>query len=370
MSDPKPAWMPDWQSMQKQFFTAWTDATRGGALPSAPVHEGFDVWLKLFNSRESGNEALDRVVGSARQFAEFLQGVVGQLATTKPELNTPSAIREAIEKAFGGLGGQGNPVLDALRSIGSEGAKGFEEMFREWMKVARPLEQDARQMLALPAFGYTREQQERQQALLQAMAEYQEQNQRYNALMVKASRLGLDRFESKLAERSEPGREIGSLRALYDLYVDAAEEGYAEIAMSDEFREVYGAMVNAQMQVRRLVQGEVERHTAALGMPGRSELDTVHKRMQEMRRRIAELEARLDAQPQSAPPSPRSSPSADAAAPSKPARRPAAAKAAAAKPAARSAKAKPAAAKPAARSVEAEPAATQPTSPRRSRSRS
>lgn len=293
MSDPKAAWLPDWQSMQKQFFSAWTDAARGGAVPSLPVHEGFDVWLKLFGGRDSGNETLDRVVGSAKQFADFMQGVIGQLATTRPELGTPAALRESLEKALGGFSVQKNPLIDALRSVTGEGAKGFEEMFGEWMKVAGPLKADARSFMSLPAFGYNRESQERQQAMLRAFADYQEQNNRYNALMFKASRLGLDRFESKLAERSEPGREISSLRGLYDVFVDAAEEGYAEIALSAEFREVYGELVNAQMRVRQAVQGEVERATGALGMPGRSELDTVHKRNHDLRRRVAELEERL-----------------------------------------------------------------------------
>lgn len=293
MSDPKAAWLPDWQSMQKQFFSAWTDAARGGAAPSMPVHEGFDVWLKLFNSRDSGNEVLDRVVGSAKQFADFMQGVIGQLATTKPEFSTPAGVREALEKAFGGMGVQKNPVIDALRAVSSEGAKGFEDLFREFMKVAKPLENDARSLMSLPAFGYNRESQERQQALMQAMVDYNDQMNRYNTLMYKASRLGLDRFESKLAERSEPGREITSLRGLYDVFVDAAEEGYAEVALSDEFREAYGALVNSQMRVRQMVQGEVERSTAVLGIPGRTELDSVHKRNHEMRRRIAELEERL-----------------------------------------------------------------------------
>lgn len=293
MSDPKAAWLPDWQSMQKQFFSAWTDAARGGAAPSMPVHEGFDVWLKLFGGRDSGNDTLDRVVGSARQFADFMQGVIGQLATTRPELTTPAAVRETLEKAFGGLHAHKNPVIDALRSVSTEGAKGFEDLFREWMKVVKPLEADARGLMNLPAFGYSRESQERQQALAQAMLAYNDQMNRYNGLMYQASRLGLDRFESKLAERSEPGREITSLRGLYDVFVDAAEEGYAEVALSGEFREVYGDLVNAQMRVRALVQGEVERATAALGMPGRTELDSVLKRNNEMRRRIADLEERL-----------------------------------------------------------------------------
>lgn len=314
MSDPKAAWLPDWQSMQKQFFSAWTDAARGGVAPSTPVHEGFDVWLKLFGGRDSGNETLERVIGSARQFADFMQGVIGQLATTRPELSSPAALREALEKAFGGIDVHKNPVLDALRSVTGEGAKGFEDLFREWMKVAKPLEADARGLLNLPAFGYSRESQERQQALAQAVLACSDQMNRYNALMYRASRLGLDRFESRLAERSEPGREITSLRGLYDLFVDAAEEGYAEVALSEEFREVYGELVNAQMRVRQLVQGEVERASAALGMPGRTELDSVLKRSNEMRRRIADLEERLQRLESASLASPAPAPAASAAA--------------------------------------------------------
>ena len=41
-----------------------------------------------------------------------------------------------------------------------------------------------------------------------------------------------------------------SARALFDLWIDAAEEAYAEIALSPQFREVYGEFVNSQMRVR------------------------------------------------------------------------------------------------------------------------
>jgi len=315
MTDSKAAWMPDWQSMQKQFFSAWTDATRGNALPQMPIQQGFDLWMKSLGARDSGNEVLDKVVGGAKQFTDFMQGVIGQLATTPAEMATPASMREALEKAFGGLAPQNNPALDALRGISSEGAKGFEEMFREWLKQVKPLETDARSALSMPAFGMNRESQERKQAMMQAFADYQDQNNRYNTLMFKASRLGLDKFESKLAERSEPGREITSMRGLYDVFVDAAEEGYAEVALSAEFREVYGALVNSQMRVRQSVQDEVERSTASLGMPGRGELDTVHQRMHDLRKRVAELEEKLNQMNELATAAAGANPAGDAVAP-------------------------------------------------------
>ena len=63
--------------------------------------------------------------------------------------------------------------------------------------------------------------------------------------MAKTSQDAYARFESKLAEREEPGRQLGSVRALFDLWVDAAEEAYAASALSLEYRKAYGELVNA-----------------------------------------------------------------------------------------------------------------------------
>jgi polyhydroxyalkanoate synthesis regulator phasin len=145
---------------------------------------------------------------------------------------------------------------------------------------------DLKAWLQLPAFGYLREHQEHQQKGAVAWVEYQEQMARYNAQMLEAARRGFELFEGKLAEREQPGRQIESLRALYDLWVDAAEEGYAEIALSREFQDVYGELTNAQMRLRSQVQQEVERLSVDLGMPTRSELNSIGERLQALRREV------------------------------------------------------------------------------------
>jgi polyhydroxyalkanoate synthesis regulator phasin len=136
-----------------------------------------------------------------------------------------------------------------------------------------------------------------------AMVEYQDAVNRYNEQILKASQRSFEVFENKLGEREEPGRQIETPRALYDLWVDAAEEAYAEVALTDEFRQVYNDVVNAQMRVRSHVQAEVERIGADLGMPTRTELNSVHKRLHDLRRELraaggaaatAEIEALRD----------------------------------------------------------------------------
>src|SRR5690606_26795899 len=135
--------------------------------------------------------------------------------------------------------------------------------------------------LRIPAFGAGREHQERLQALARALVEYDEATSAYNALLLKATEHAFVRFEDKLAERAAPGKQIESTRALFDLWIDAAEEAYAQIALSPEFRTAYGRLVDAQMRVRAGVHAQVEQACVSLGMPTRAEVDSAHRKIVE-----------------------------------------------------------------------------------------
>lgn len=291
-------WSKDWRAMQEQFMGAWNNALAQASgkaqmpqMPQMPpLHEGFEMWSKLFGGNETGNEVLDRAVASSKQFVAFMQGALERAGGKGADAASWS---DALQKSFGQFSVSSNPALDAIRSAVGEGAKGWEQMFAEFSKGAAPLQQQLAASFEMPAFGYSREKQVAQQKLAQSFIEFNDQLNRYNALMLKASQLGMARFESKLGEQSEPGRGVQSLRALYDLWIDAAEEGYAEVALSDEFRNVYGELVNAQMRVRQLMQKEVEQATGALGMPTRTEVNASHAKLADIRRRIARIEEAL-----------------------------------------------------------------------------
>ena len=111
------------------------------------------------------------------------------------------------------------------------------------------------------------------------------------------------RFEAKLAEHEEPGRQIGSVRALFDLWVDAAEEAWAQMALSPEYRHAFGEMVNAQMRQRAAAQAVGEQAAATFGWPARSELDGAYRRLAEVERQLRRLQRR-DVVPAPRPPAP------------------------------------------------------------------
>jgi polyhydroxyalkanoate synthase subunit PhaE len=289
-------WINQWQALAQRYWDGWKaqgvtpPAGFGKMDVNAPWQAGLDQWAQLFGSGAQQSDLVDRVTSNAKSYVALMQsmlnGSLGQGGNAGP-----AAWTDVLRNGFNMPGMDpalwNNPLGVNFRDMAGQGAKGFEQLMAEFGRgAAGPFKQEMLSQLGMPAFGLAREHQERWQQLGTALVEYQEQTNRYNTLILKSSQQGFERFQSKLAEREEPGRQLDSVRAVYDLWIDAAEEAYAEIALSDEFRKVYGAMVNAQMRVRSLAQGEVEQQTRQLGIPTRSELKGVEKSLQELRRHL------------------------------------------------------------------------------------
>ncbi|HEY4293440.1 poly(R)-hydroxyalkanoic acid synthase subunit PhaE [Luteibacter sp.] len=204
-----------------------------------------------------------------------------------PAGGTPPA--DVAGRLFAGLSGYG----DWMRSVlGGEGpgaafASGLppfghgpatQPNFDEWARVAND-------MLSMPAFGLTREQQEEQQALLRAWIDYLGHYQRYQALLQGVH----ERANAALREQGAPA-DAESMRSIYDRWVNLAEESYAEAALSEEFREVYASLVNAQMRLKLLQRRQVERVAVQAGMPTRKEVDSLGERLQAARRELRHMQ--------------------------------------------------------------------------------
>jgi len=287
-------WMKDWQALQKQYWTAWSDATRQAAgqppAPATPWHEGLEQWSRMFGGAGQQSETAERLLGSAKGYVALMQSMLAA-ATQRGDAGGPmQAWSDALRNGFNMPGIDpslfNNPLASMLQGIRGDGSKGFDQLAQSFAPFLDQAKREGMSWLNAPAFGYAREHQEHYQRMLAAFVDYQDAMKGYNELMLKASRRSFEIFENKLAERAEPGRQIESLRALYDLWVDAAEESYQEIALSPEFRKAYGDVVNAQMKVRGQIQAEVERVGTDLGMPTRTELNSVHKRLHELRREL------------------------------------------------------------------------------------
>jgi class III poly(R)-hydroxyalkanoic acid synthase PhaE subunit len=315
----------DFEAMARQYWNAWGQAMRqgglGAATPAQPAtqwQQAVDWWTQLMPGGSSqANDAVARFNQQASQWFGQMQQVAAQFAGQD---NSASEIGQAWRRAMGA--NADNPFPDMFKAMRGQGAHGLDEWLDQVKPYLEGFQQQAQRWQQLPAFGQYREHQERWQALQLAQQDYQQQTDAFNALMMKCAQRAFDVFEDKLTAHEEPGRQLTSARALFDLWIDSAEQAYAEIALSAEFREVYGALTNAQMRLRAAIQLEVEHLTGLFGMPTRTEIDSAHRKIADLERalrRAASASARPAAERRTAPAprAPVSAPEPVAAAPTK-----------------------------------------------------
>lgn len=286
----------DLGAMAQQYWSALTDAMRsagGASRPQDPWRAAMDSWSQFAGGgpRNDASDAVERFSTQARQWLGAMQQVAGQFAGRNAGAGE---IASAWKDALGG----GNVFAGLFEGLGGRGQSGFDQWYAQIAPMMNAfsgngliggLREESLSWLRMPAFGLNREHQERWQALAEAQLDLQRKNDDYATLMQEAGKDAFERFERKLAERSEPGRQLQSARALFDLWIDAAEEAYAEIALSPRFRRIYGDLVNAQMRVRAGVQREIERIGDLFGLPGRTEVDAAHRRIAELERQVRRL---------------------------------------------------------------------------------
>ena len=281
-------WPGDFDALARQYWANWGNAMRNDAASRGATptwQDAIQWWSQLAQGQSpDANAAVDRFNAQARDWYGQMQQVASQFAGRDA---APADITAEWKRAMGGIGE--NPFPDMFRAMQGQGAQGLEQWtaaIAPWLDAWR---NESRSLLGMPAFGIGREHQERLQKLAKAQIDLQQQEAAYNGLMLKAGQRAYAIFEKKLAGRDAPGKQLTTARALFDVWIEAAEEAYAEMALSPEFRDAYGARVNAQMRLRQSVQSEVEQMSAMFGMPTRSDLDAAFRKIADLERALRTL---------------------------------------------------------------------------------
>lgn len=247
--------------------------------------QAMGAWMALAKGAPGVEDAMSRMADPVQSFAQLLQSM-------SPAADGEGFSAAEITRRWRELLTQGDGD-GVLQMLGKAGTGWNPETLLAPLLDA--MQREAASALNQPAFGFAREHQARWQGLLKAQLEHQKAMSRYNALLRQSSEQAFALFESKLAEHEAQGRQLTSVRAIFDLWIDAAEEAYAQTAMTPEFREVYGDMVNTQMRLRAASQGELEQLCRALGLPTRSEVTATHRKLHALERELRTLRAQVAA---------------------------------------------------------------------------
>lgn len=150
-----------------------------------------------------------------------------------------------------------------------------------------------REALSTPAVGPMREHIERWQGAMLAQLDYQEAAREFSAQLGETMRLAQAHLRERLAERAAKDEPLTTSRALFDEWVEAGEQAWAERAGSDAFVAALGRFTNAEMKVRAAKADQINRLAESLGLPTRGEVDADHRRIAQLERELRRLRSEV-----------------------------------------------------------------------------
>jgi len=285
-------WAAQWFKAQQQFVDAWSDMAISGAPGNTSQTDlwaqGFDMWRKASGTQAQPDiqQAIDKCMDMGKEYFSMAEQISKSIsAGTQPA----EAINEWMEQLkqslqqFGAMPGfDGSAINDFMKQ--------WFNPTSSWQQMAAglaPMNQTAWQMpgmntssfnlgemidplgsmLEAPSVGYFREPQEKQQKGIQLGVAIE----------------SIQGFQSRLL-KIDTDTAPKSLRGLYDLWVEVSEEHYAEFAMSEEYQDLYGDMVNRLMIVKKHYSEITDDTLRAMNLPNTREVDTMQQRLQQLRR--------------------------------------------------------------------------------------
>lgn len=290
--NPQAPWLDAWMSMQQDVWKKLMSGQAGAMPPSMPGPAQFMQFFGVPLPDSSADvsrrmlEFGEGYLGVAREFWKLFQSAAPSGTATDAERlqRELEKLRASFTEGFARLYGApfGEEVMAAWKRMGeaAAGAMGG--------SGAAPIP-------GLPPLGLTREKQEAMQRLGGAALRYQQALVRFGELLARVSGDAVDRLSRRVVKRASGEAPIGSLRAMYDLWVESGEEAFAAAAHGAEFAKAQAELNDALTELRAEQQKQVEEWARALDLPTRAELNSLIRRIDTLRNRVREIEGEIEA---------------------------------------------------------------------------
>lgn len=304
-------WMQQWQTMASRSLATWS--------PTSP---------------ESSRETMERVLSGEQAFLSFVEMTLGMMKAVAPAIDVGEDWMNLLQRFLDqmkddllhgrsawmhteALTSVTNEVselwslysaelqrlqapwasayADAARSMAEAGRGDPTAMRETYAGLLDAYEVTFGRFLSAPAVGLTRESSER---LLKSFDAWVDMNRAAVDFQTEIANEGLHAVEAlvaRLVEMGEKGEQVTSLRQLFDLWSDTVDGVYYQLFGSDSFATLQGRYVNSMMEYRKRQAELLDEALESAGLPGRKEVDQVHRRIHELRREVRALKREVGA---------------------------------------------------------------------------
>lgn len=304
----------DWFQAQQQYWDAWFQGQRqffeqqNAANPAAGLPGQWETFFREWQNLTTGNKVPGAdnysqfFTQAGKGFLDMMEQFCQSNATTAPE-DTLKAWTDNMQKFWGSILQQNTQPFDAAAQFKSfsetftaAGPAFWGDLFKNPVPGQSHPHNAAGFLLdpfgfyvSMPGVGYTREKQEHINLLYRLWIDYEGQMRKYNIEMTKVGLQALQQFQTYITTPPEGAKPLESLKDIYIKFVDISEDVYAEFALSDEYTQMYGDVVNALTAYKKQLHEIADDVMEQVNLPNRQEVDSVHKRVHELRRENIQL---------------------------------------------------------------------------------
>ena len=139
----------------------------------------------------------------------------------------------------------------------------------------------------MPALGPAREQQESWQRLAQLAGRYAQAQMQVASQWSDIVGQALRELSARVAPRLKSGAAPGSMKEIYDLWVDSAESIYAQAARGATFVQAQAELTNVTSQLRSAQRELLEEWAKQFDLPTRAELNSIHQQLRDLKAALA-----------------------------------------------------------------------------------
>ena len=286
--------MRQWSEMANAWSKAASGALQSPAVPPPiPPGGGADVAQKFmaqFEQYLGVSRALWELLGRTasvpepeqrtRVFSDGLQSLQQQFAGLWGATAFGAPLSgAAMPFAQGGLGGFGFPGMMPGTPPGFASLFGGGNPFG----FGAPAASGPSPWLSMPALGPAREQQESWQKLAQISARVAQAQMKLSSQWNEIIALALRELGGKLSPQLSAGATPGSVKEVYDLWVNSAESAYARVAHGAAFIQAQSELTNALSQLRIAQRELLEDFSRQFDLPTRAELNSIHQQLRELK---------------------------------------------------------------------------------------
>jgi len=340
--------MQPWLDLQKKVLDSWQESV----APSTPAEEkkstnifmdsmrpfqeAMNQWVNLVTDTTTENlkkmgkdapffqETFDKII-SATTFQQDLKKFYDDLnATITGKDSDPTKFFSRWSDYYGKL--VGNQLLtslpDQIKNLFGKGMGGFDlssmtgpDFFKQWLETAQNMnnlliksmtgDQSAYadfvkawqdnftasfgQAFNLPQFTMNREQMEKQISSVDSMVTFINLLNEYVTTLVKTSRETMSKLVADYQALVVDGKNPQTFKEFYEYWWKMNEGAYHKLFSTDEFSKLMAELIDAGVNYKKKYDELLEQQLAFMPFPSRTDMESVYKTMDSMKREIRAL---------------------------------------------------------------------------------